>query len=166
MITAMHGVSTDFKPRGYDIKITKQILRLENKPEVFDYFVKKQAKLSGYGYWYLLGTLWVANPLGVHIDRWRELFENPARKLKRTSLMKPNEYQAWLDLPEIIEAYRAVSALDHRPLSYTTSAYIAERHARHGRRQVERFTIPKVFVLAYFLRRNEFELLVTRWPAT
>jgi hypothetical protein len=155
----VNNVSSDFKWCAKDYKVAKGLLRHENTRAAFDYFWARQDKLTDYGYWYMLGTLWVLNPLDIHIDDWRDLFTNPRRKLIRSSLMKPDELQAWRALPDTVQCWRAVSGREYRPMSFTTSRGVADLMARVDLRIVEQFEIPKKEVTAYFLRCGEFEIL-------
>ena len=78
----MGDISKHFKYDPYDSMVGKKLLKLEGKPEAIMYFEKAHEKLTNYGYWFLLSTLWVKYTGFSSLDTWKKLFssDRPIRK--------------------------------------------------------------------------------------
>ena len=166
-------ISANFQPNATDAVIAKGLLAYEGTPLAILYFAKHCDALSDYGYWFLLGSLWVSYSGWSDLTLWRHLFQS-ARPKRNTSLMKPSEWTAFKRLPEKITAYRAHRQGETDWISYTLDKTIAERFARErGVSHIVEYQIRKKDVLALFLRREEQEILmltprfakrVAQWP--
>lgn len=152
-------ISPDFKYNRKDAKIMREIIKFEGKPHAIQRFARDCDGLTDYGYWFLLGTLWVSYTGWSSLKLWRKLFASD-RPRRDTSLMKPSELRAFRELPDEVPCFRA-----HRPgeedwLSYTLSIERAVMFAQQrGVEQVTRYLVPKREALCLFLRRGEFEVL-------
>lgn len=131
---------------------------LQESPKAIRLFERRKDNLSPYGYWYFLGTLWVSYSGFYPLKNWIRLFKEK-KDHREICIMKPYELEAFGKLPEKIIVYRA-----HRPdetewISYTTSLLTAERFSRERKGIIQRYIIDKKDCIAFFLRRNEFELI-------
>lgn len=136
-----------------------RLVELEGTPEAIKYLDQVANEMSHYWYWFCLSTCWVKYSGWSDLALWKKLFS--ARRPKRAQcLMKPDEYQAFLELPDPVRAYRA-----HRPgetdwIAYTLSPEKAGMFAlQRGASEVSEYLIPKREVIALFLRRNEQEVI-------
>jgi hypothetical protein len=153
-------VSPDYRYDKSDAQTIKKILPHEGTGEAIKLFTHYAPRLSNYGYWFLLGTLWVNYSGRSDLELWKQLFSSK-RNNRETSLMKPSELQAYRELPDPLTVYRA-----HRPgeqdwISYTLSTDTVAMFAlQRGIRKVSEHQVSKNDVLCLFLRRGEFEVLV------
>ena len=156
-------VSPDFRWNKQDLQTIKKILPHEGTPEAIKLFSRYAYRLSDYGYWFLLSTLWVSYTGFSDLEEWKRLFSSP-RANRETSIMKPSEletFRAFGKYYEHLTLYRA-----HRPeegdwISYSLLVEKAGEFAR--RRGVDKVTEYKIAmsdVLCFFLRRGEFEVLI------
>lgn len=155
-----HDISPDWK--GNTIKGAKaieSILVHEGTPMAILTFNEVQKDLDDYWYWFTLGTLWVSYSGYSDLELWRKLFRS-SRPRRRTSLMKPSEWEAFKRLPSRFTAYRA-----HRPeettwISYTLDRELADRWSMERGGHVQSYMLSKEYCLALFLRRGEQEILM------
>ena len=156
----MKDVSPDFRYNKQDTKTLAKILPYEGTGEAVKVFTRYAYRLSDYGYWFMLSTLWVSYTGWSDLEQWKALFRS-TRANRQTSIMKPSEVDFLFVLPPTLLVYRA-----HRPdetdwISYTISPEKAAQFAAHrGVDQVKEYLVDKEDVLALFLRRGEFEVLV------
>lgn len=156
----MRDVWKGFTWNLYDAKVGKEIIKREATPEAVTYFAEVCEKLSNYGYWFYLSTLWVSYAGHSDLDLWKELFSS-SRGQRLQCIMKPSELQSFERLPYFVTAYRA-----HRPgetdwIAYTLDPVVAARFARErGVGQVSEYKIKKRDIVGLFLRRGESEILV------
>lgn len=155
------NISPDWKgSTRAERRIIKRVTEREATPGAIKFFAKNCGALGDYWYWFTLGTLWVSYTGFSDLKLWRKLFQ-ANRPNRATSLMKPNEFRALTGLPTEITAYRAHREGEADWFSYTLSLDTVVRFARErGVMQVTEWSIPKSEVLALFLRRGEYELLV------
>jgi hypothetical protein len=145
-------------------RIIVRILKFEATPRAIVEFAKKCDRLSDYGYWFLLGTLWVNYAGYSDLNLWRRLFSSK-RPNRETSLMKPSELGPFRCLPQDVMVYRA-----HRPdetdwLSYTLSPVVAAKMAAHRPgSEIRVHWIAREKIIALFLRRAEAEVIVLDKP--
>lgn len=156
-----NNISPDWKgSTRQERRFIQKLLKHEGTGKAIKFFAKHCKILSDYWYWYVLSTLWVNYTGFSDLNLWKQLF-SANRPNRPTSLMKVDEYEAYLNLPETVLAYRA-----HRPgetdwIAYTLTPHIAARFAtERGIDRVAQYEIPKAEILALFLRRGEFEILV------
>lgn len=155
----MTDISPDFVYNASDAAIMRRVIRFEGKPYAIQKFAQECSGLTDYGYWFLLGTLWVSYTGWSSLALWRRLFMSD-RPNRDTSLMKPSELGAFQSLPDMIPCLRAHREGETDWLSYTLSMERASMFAlKRGVDQVARYTLPKDKALCLFLRRGEFELL-------
>lgn len=152
-------ISPDFVWHAEDARIAAQLVDREATPQAIRFFARHHRHLSDYGYWFLLGSLWVSYSGWSDLALWRRLLCSD-RPHRDTSLMKPSEMQVFRALPETLTVYRA-----HRPsetdwIAYTLDRRVAERLATERRGPIRTYQVAKADVVALFLRRGEQEVLV------
>lgn len=154
------NISPDFKPNRYDSEVADILLRYEGTPMAVKMFAEFCEQLTDYGYWFFLSTIWVKYTGFSDLQLWKKLFASPRPK-RETSVMKPDELAAYRALPEMVTAYRAHRENETDWMSYTTSIDKAKSFlaCRPGG-CIRTYMVPKADIVAYFLRRGEFELLV------
>lgn len=152
-------ISPDFIWNAEDASIFEQLLWREGSPSAIQFFARHQRRLTHYGYWFGLGTLWVHYTGFSDLTLWRRLFSSD-RPHRETSLMKPSELVAFRALPDRMTVYRARRPGETDWINYTLDRRIAERlaTARHG--PIKQYWVQRRNVLALFLRRGELEILV------
>lgn len=159
-----NNISTSFRPNPYDAAVAEELLQLttvQKQPQkclpAFDRYHKQ---LTDYSFWYLLSTIWVSYSGFSDLDLWIKHFGSD-RPDREKSIMKPNELKAFKRLPKMVTAYRAHRHGETKFISYTTSLDAAKRFARARKvNHVVKYKVPREKILAYFLRRKEFELIV------
>jgi hypothetical protein len=140
--------------------LIEKVIQYEETPEAIQYFSRMCDKLTDYGYWFLLSTLWVSYTGWSDLEQWKLLFSSQRPKRKK-SIMKPSELQALEALPYHIEAYRAPRPGEQDWISYTLSLDTAAKFATRRRpEEIVKYQVRKRDVLALFLRRGEQELIV------
>lgn len=156
----MVDVSSDFRWNKKDAQTIRKILPHEATPEAIKLFSRYAYRLTDYGYWFLLSTLWVSYTGWSDLEEWKRLFSS-ARPSRETSIMKPSEVEVFRALGDSLTLYRA-----HRPdeldwISYSLLAPKAAEFARrHNVASVSEYRVSKDDVLCLFLRRSECEVLV------
>lgn len=156
----MNDISPDFKgSTSEEVAALDEIIRHEATPLAILTFAQLQDRLGDYWYWFTLSTLWVSYSGWSDLNLWRRLFQ-AARASRKTSIMKPSELLAFIELPNRFTAYRA-----HRPnetdwISYTLDKSLAERWARERGGHVKTYRLNKLHCLALLLRRGESEILL------
>lgn len=153
-------VSPDFRPNSADARILRRISKHNTSPRAIRMFADEHHKLTDYGYWFALGTLWVNYTGWSDLQQWKWLFSS-TRPHRETSLMKPSELRAWRSMPDVLEVMRV-----HRPgeedwISYTLDTVVANRFAVQRRvNTIDVYQVDKADALCLFLRRCESEVLV------
>lgn len=120
--------------------------------------------LSNVDFSRLLGTAWTEeempnDDINVPVSQAARWF----RSANKQALMNPEEYQKYLELPDIFTVYRGVTP-GHNPngLSWTHNLDKAKWFAnRFGKGYIRTGTVKKENVLAYFSRRGEEEIVVS-----
>lgn len=156
-------ISPDFTgPNPTDSRIARRLIALQGTPRALHYFTKHAHELSDYSYWFFLGTLWVHYSGFTDLQVWRRLFQSD-RPNKRTSLMKPSEVYAFDRLPGILTIFRAHREHERDWIAYTMHLDVAARmaHDREGS-CICSYIVSIADVDALFLRRSEWEIIVTR----
>ncbi|MBR3697584.1 MAG: hypothetical protein IKM97_04930 [Clostridia bacterium] len=156
----MNDVSSSFKYNFQDKLIAIQLVKREETPEAIKYFSENCDKLTNYGYWFLLSTLWVSYTGHSDIELWKKLFSsNRPQKLK--SIMKPSELKEFNYLPYIVTVYRAKRPNEKQWIAYTLDFEIAKRFAKERNvNKITKYEVKKKDILALFLRRGEKEIIV------
>jgi hypothetical protein len=91
----------------------------------------------------------------------RKIFST-TRKNKLQSIMKPSELLEYQNLPQEVIAYRAKRTGETEWLAYTLNTQVAGRMAKaRGVNMIYQYSIDKQDITALFLRREEFEVIVT-----
>ncbi len=158
-------ISPQFTPDATDNKIIKKILKYEETPVAIKIFDKYKDKLSDYGYWFILSTLWVSYTGYSDIRVWRKLFSS-ARPHRSVNIMKPSELETLKSLPEMVDVYRAKRPGETDWLAYTLSPEIAGVMAvKRGITVVHHYTMKKSDILCLLLRRGEQEVLCLKKEA-
>ncbi len=141
-------------------RILKNIMGHQGTGKAVKIFAQHCDQLGDYWYWFTLSTLWVHYSGHSDLNLWRELLRSD-RANRRTSLMKPSECLAYIQLPRFVRAFRA-----HRPnecdwISYTLDPGIAAKFAlQRGVETITEYMVPRDAILALFLRRAEQEVIV------
>lgn len=156
----MKDISSCFRFNFYDQNIAKELIKREGTPEAIKYFSQNCDKLTNYGYWFFLSTLWVSYSEKSDIELWKKLFlSNRPQKLK--SIMKPSELKEYEHLPYFITIYRAKRQGEKKYIAYTLDLKIAKRFAKERNvSKITKYEVKKKDVLALFLRRGEKEIIV------
>jgi len=156
----LKDVSPDFQWNKKDWQTVQKVLPHEATPEAVNAFTRYAYRLSDYGYWFLLSTLWVSYTGWSDLELWKQLFSS-SRGSQATSIMKPSELDVFRSLGDQLTLYRAHRSGETDWISYTLSPMkAAEFAARRGVDQVKEYRVAKVDALCLFLRRGEFEILV------
>lgn len=156
----MKDISTCFKFNFYDQNIAKGLIKREGTTEAIKYFSENCDRLTNYGYWFFLSTLWVSYSDYSDIDLWKRLF-SADRPQKLKSIMKPSELKEYNRLPYFITIYRAKRPNEKKWIAYTLDIDIAKRFAKERKvNKITKYEVKKKDVLALFLRRGEKEIIV------
>jgi hypothetical protein len=153
-------VSPDFVPNRADAVIIRRIVRRAETPRAIKLFALEHRKLSDYGYWFTLSTLWVSYTGWSDLQQWKWLLSS-LRPRRETSIMKPSELAVWRTLPDVLTVLRV-----HRPgeqdwISYTIDIEAAKRFAaRRAAEAIQVYRVRKSDALCLFTRRGEAEVLV------
>lgn len=161
----INNISTAFKDNECDREMAKELIKLDGKPEAIDYFRNNCERLSSYGYWFMLSSLYIKQSDFMAANLWRKFFSAKIPN-KEISLMKPNEYKAFRNLPNKIKVYRAKVKDESDWLSYTTNFKVAQKFAfKEKVDEISVGIVKKRNVDALFLRRGEDELLILNKPS-
>jgi len=153
-------ISPNFQWNKKDWQTIQKVLPHEATPEAVRAFARYAYRLSDYGYWFLLSTLWVSYTGWSDLELWKQLFSS-SRGGRTTSIMKPSELNVFRSLGDQLTLYRAHRSEETDWISYTlVPVKAAEFAARRGVAQVKEYRVAKVDAMCLFLRRGEFEVLV------
>lgn len=115
--------------------------------------------LEPQNYWYVLSTLWIKDSRLFPLAEWREYFT--AQKSHREYLMCQTEQVMRRMLSRDVTAYRATLPGETDYFNYTLDYDVAELFSLRKRGSViEAYHIPVGAIIALFLRRNEYEIIV------
>lgn len=158
------NISPDWKgSTREERRILQGVLAKEATPGAIRHFAKHCSRLGDYWYWFTLSTLWVSYSGHSDLALWKRLLSAP-RKGRETSLMKPDEQEAYRALPDAVMAYRAHREGETDWISFTLDPVTAARFAaERGVTEVAQWSVPKRDIVALFLRRGEQELIVLDW---
>lgn len=135
-------------------------MRYEKTGRAIVEFDKHKNKLTDYGYWFMLSTLWVSYTGWSDLRLWKRLF-NSNRPNRKPCIMKPSEVRAFDQLPETFLVYRAKREGELDCIAYTLDQSIAATWAvKRGVGEIHCYEVNRRDVLALFLRRNEQEIIV------
>lgn len=155
-----NDVSPYFKFNFNDKYMAQQLMKREATPEAIIYFSENCDKLTHYGYWFLLSTLWVSYTGFSDINLWKKLFSSD-RPQRLKSIMKPSEVKEYDYLPYNITVYRAKRPGETQWIAYTLDLEIAKRFAKERNvNKISKYEVKKKDILALFLRRGEKEVIV------
>lgn len=135
-----------------------------NKPYLLTFFKYTKDFLSNEDYSKFLSTVWMYTeyPNNDTNVSTRELLSY-FNKSDKNILMSKDELEAYNKLDDLIAVYRGVKpGAKVKALSWTTdekvAKWFADRYEKNGK--VYKAVIDKKDVLAYFLNRNEYEVVV------
>lgn len=135
-----------------------------NKPYLLTFFKYTKDFLSNEDYSKFLSTVWTYTeyPNNDTNVSTRELLSY-FNKSDKNILMSKDELEAYNKLDDLIAVYRGVKpGAKVKALSWTTdkkvAKWFADRYEKNGK--VYKAVIDKKDVLAYFLNRNEYEVVV------
>lgn len=129
-------------------------------------FVSAIPNLSNFGYWTLLGALYIHGGYSqfVTVDNWRQLLSADVKC--KENIMKPFERRALSVLPNKVECYR-IHHTDSESdwISYTISEHLipkfVEQYKEHDAYSyVEKFVVKKKYIDFFFGRNGEDEIVV------
>ena len=118
-------------------------------------------------YWQLLGVIWIdSENIRQNPTEWHNLLrvDRPGRE----AIMRDDELEALAALPDTITVYQGHTGARDDGWSWTTERHVAEWFATRfasmegDKPMLTTGTVDKADVVAYFTRRNEFEILVPR----
>lgn len=155
----MNDVSAQFKLNEKDSQIAVHILQYESTPQAITRFNELSLNLTDYGYWFILGTLWVSYTGYSDLKLWRKLFRS-GRGKRNSCIMKPSELAAFERIPDKFIAFRAHRAHETDWISYTLDPDVAKRFAKERNTIVTPYLIQKKHCIALFLRRDELEVIM------
>jgi hypothetical protein len=153
-------ISPAFEWNRMDAEIGVKLVKHDNTSSAIKCFRNNRQYLSNYAYWFYLSTLWVQKSSATDLSEWKRLFSSD-RPDRQRCIMKPSELEVFHALPDMVTAYRA-----HRPgetdwIAYTINLDTAIRFAfRRGVKSIAEYEIAKDELLAYFSRRDEYEVLL------
>lgn len=153
-------ISTDFRPNHRDSVIIGRIMKHEATPLAIKAFVAEHTKLSDYGYWFTLSTLWVSYTGWSDLQTWKWLFSS-RRPGRDTSIMKPSELATWQKLPDKLTLLRVHRSGEEDWISYTVDLEAAKRFAsRRNANAVHVYKVDRRHAMCLFTRRGEWEVIV------
>ena len=146
------------------ISKTEDFLCIMRKAYYLTFLKYARSALSKTDFSRLLGTAWTEeempnDDINVSVFQAARWF----RSANKQVLMNPEEYQKYLELPDIFTVYRGVTP-GHNPngLSWTHNLDKAKWFAnRFGKGYIRTGIVKKENVLAYFSRRGEEEIVVS-----
>lgn len=147
-----------------DLKLFKYLVSHENNSKILITFAKNITKLSHYGYWRILSSLYIKGGYCIPLEVWKKMFTMPFDK-RQKGLMNEEELKVFCSLPKQVKAYRIHKNNESDWISYTLSLNTALNFIEVYSEQciyggTESCTINKDDILAYFARRNEQEIIV------
>lgn len=155
-----NDISPYFRFDFNDKFMAQQLIKRDKTPEAIKYFSEHCEKLTNYGYWFLLSTLWVNYTGFSDIELWKKLFSSE-RGQRLKSIMKPSEVKEYEHLPYFITVYRAKRPGEKQWIAYTLDLNIAKRFAKERNvTKISKYEVKKKDILALFLRRGEREIIV------
>jgi hypothetical protein len=153
-------VSPKFRWTLADDQMARKLIELDKTPEAIKYFAANCDRVTDNGYWFFLSTLWVSYTGFSDLNLWKKLFASD-RHGRKQSIMKPSEVEQFDLLPWFIKAYRVHRENETDWIAYTLDLNVACRFAgEREAKKISEFRIKKRDVLALFLRRNEYEIIV------
>jgi len=93
-------ISPDFQWNKKDWQTIQKVLPHEATPEAVRAFARYAYRLSDYGYWFLLSTLWVSYTGWSDLELWKQLFSSSGGS-RTTSIMKPSELNVFRSLDQL-----------------------------------------------------------------
>lgn len=149
----------------YDLKILHLMVEHNDDALALRYFVYGIPNLSSYGYWTLLGALYIHGGYYDYFQPkdWRRLLS--ANIPHRGCIMKPFEHKCLNMLPSIITCYRIHHPHEKDWISFTLSdwlipKFVKEYQEHNAFQNVEKFQVNKKDVDFYFGRNCEDEIVV------
>lgn len=128
-------------------------------------FVNYIPDLSDFGYWDLLGALYIHGGYSTFMTpkTWRRLFQAPRPQKKY--VMKSFERKALKVLPKRVTCYRIHHPNEKDWISYTVSGWLVpkfvEDYKEHGAFQsVDKYRVNKKDIDFFFGRNNEDEVII------
>lgn len=154
-----YDICPHFVPNKRLQQITLELEKLSSTPEAIVRFSELCSELDDYGYWFILGTLWVLYTGFSELSLWKKLFR-AQRPFRRECLMKPIELEYFKKLPLHVACFRVHRPAERDWISYTLDAVTAGCiGVRRGVSDVHEYRIKRSDILALFLRRGEYEVL-------
>lgn len=156
----MDDVLPQFSYNKSDHKIFEKILKYEGTAYAIKEFEKHCNRLSDYGYWFGLSTLWVSYTGFSDLNLWKYLFSSN-RSNREMSIMKPSELNEYKNFPEILTVYRAHRENENDWIAYTLSAKKAAQFSiKRDVKTIKEYEVNKNDILCLFLRRGEQEIII------
>lgn len=144
-----------------DSEIVKRMVAIpvENKEDLFAFYMKEKDNLSPERYWELLRTVWIIAGGLDKIDQFRKLFSSTKRS--RYYFSTPEEQKELREMPDSFTVYRATNNAEDGGISWTTSKEYAEHYKTMFQKEliVER-VVEKKNIFAFINRNKEQEILI------
>lgn len=156
-------VRLQFKKNIEQCDSVYQVFNLIRKPYRITFFKYVHDELSIYDHSKLLSKIWIMseNPnvdVNVSVKTLIKWFKKSDQKI----LMDKYEYKSYMELSEEIDIFRGVGTKGNpNGISWTTDFDVAKWFAKRWNDcgYVIKAKIRKNSILAYYLRRNEFEII-------
>lgn len=168
LINKRFEVKVEALNEAVDSKNWNRVIWLHERPWRIEALIKYQGQMSDTQYWECVGAVWIdSENIWQRTYEWRTLWENP-RKGRRFAMDAKERKQLAL-MPDTIQVFRGVHGKGitkqrHRiGMSWTTdrekAEWFANRWAPQHPIKVLEGTVKKYAVHAYFIGRNESEIV-------
>jgi ADP-ribose pyrophosphatase YjhB (NUDIX family)/predicted ABC-type ATPase/transposase len=142
---------------------------LHERPYRLDAFMDVKDEMDDKDYWSLLSDIWVdSENIWQNKDLWKSALSS--KRPGKSNMMKKDELDELDSLPDKIKIYRGyIKGKNQNGLSWTTdkakATWFSGRLARGNEKPlVAEATVNKKDVVAYFTRRGESEVVLSRMP--
>lgn len=142
---------------------------LHERPYRLDAFMDVKDEMDDKDYWSLLSDIWVdSENIWQNKDLWKSALSS--KRPGKSNMMKKDELDELDSLPDKIKIYRGyIKGKNQNGFSWTTdkakATWFSGRLARGGEKPlVAEATVSKKDVVAYFTRRGESEVVLSKMP--
>ena len=142
---------------------------LHERPYRLDAFMDVKDEMDDKDYWSLLSDIWVdSENIWQNKDLWKSALSS--KRPGKSNMMKKDELDELDSLPDKIKIYRGyIKGKNQNGFSWTTdkakATWFSSRLARGNEKPlVAEATVSKKDVVAYFTRRGESEVVLSKMP--